>query len=455
VTTDISVVEPVCRWLRYGSRMSDLVFVAALAADLSRVHSAQRVVEVLFAAVQQRCGARGVVVRHAQRELVCGALRGEPRRTLELLDGAGSLAIDAAVDVALADALAAIVSSALRHVAVVERVATLSRRAHVEARELRRRILALENADDLVAASPSSRRLVHEILPAVARHDTTVLLRGETGTGKEVLARRIHALSRRHARAFVQVNCGAIPEALVESTLFGHERGAFTGAVSRQRGLFEQAHLGTLLLDEIGDLPLAAQVKLLRVLQSGQLERVGGDRGVAVDVRVIGATNRPLEQMVATRTFREDLYYRVNVFPIVIAPLRERPEDLDALVTAFVARGAQRLGQAPVTVPDSVRRKLRRHAWPGNVRELENVLERALVLGRGGQLRIPFALTTMPAPDAGVESLAAATRRSIERALTASEQRIYGPGGAAARLGLKPSTLQSKMAKLGITRAAT
>jgi formate hydrogenlyase transcriptional activator len=455
-----------------------LAFLADLAADLARAHSAQRVVEVLFAALADRAAAREVVLWYPTaegggREISCGArgvttvasaspmVGAASARVAPLLDDGGIIIIRAsanaeatALDDSLLRAIAAIVSSSVRHVEVLDRVAKLSRRAHVEARELRRRLVEIERSDEVVVASASTKRLLREVVPAVARHDTTVLLRGETGTGKEVLARRIHALSRRNNRAFVQINCGAIPEALIESTLFGHERGSFTGALARHVGVFERAHLGTLLLDEIGDLPPAAQVKLLRVLQGGALERVGGDRSVTVDVRVIAATNRALEAMVAAGTFREDLYYRISVFPIEIAPLRDRAEDIDALTTAFVARAARRMGIEPPAIPESVRRKLRRHTWPGNVRELENAIERALVLGAGSELRVSFPLAS--ASDArgavAIEPLAAVTKRTIERALTASDRRIYGAGGAAALLGLKPSTLQSKMEKLGITR---
>ncbi|MBX3190738.1 MAG: sigma 54-interacting transcriptional regulator [Labilithrix sp.] len=351
-------------------------------------------------------------------------------------------------------ALGALVYAAVEHVEVVHRVAQVSRRAHVAERDLRDRLAASAH-DDLVAASASMTTLVREVVPAVARHDTVVLLRGETGVGKEVVARRIHASSPRANRTFLQVNCGAIPEALVESALFGHERGAFTGAVGRHVGFFERAHLGTLFLDEIGDLPLASQVKLLRVLQTGEVERVGGERPVATRVRVIAATNRPLEEMVAAGRFREDLFYRVSVFPVVIPPLRQRPDDLDVLTTSIVARVATRMGRRPPHVPDVVRGKLRRHSWPGNVRELENVLERALVLSEGPELRVPFPLdpvNRIVAPEPGVVPLAEATRRAIARALEASRGRIYGPSGAAALLGLKPSTLQSKMAKLGLSR---
>lgn len=473
-----------------------LAFIADLAAALARAHSARRVVEVLYASVAERMDATDATVWYATRSAGAGqgsgsgsgsglgleahasqsgsrvvsCARSATRAGDEALDSVvrasfpeedGYISIRSrgrafVVEVDLLRAIAALVSTAMRHVEVLERVATLSRLAHGEARELRRKLLEHDRAGagDIIAASPSTKRVLDEIVPAVARHDVTVLLRGATGTGKEIVARRIHALSARSQRAFVQLNCGAIPEALVESTLFGHERGAFTGAVNRHIGVFERAHLGTLLLDEIGDLPLSAQVKLLRVLQAGEIERVGGTSNVKVNVRVIAATNRALERMVGLRTFREDLFYRISVFPIELAPLRERPEDIDALTTALVARGAARMGRRPPAVSDAVRRKLHRHSWPGNVRELENVIERALLLSPMDELRLPFALTALVDAQASaeVEPLHAATKRTIERALASAGGRIYGAAGAAALLGLKPSTLQSKMKKLGIER---
>jgi formate hydrogenlyase transcriptional activator len=312
----------------------------------------------------------------------------------------------------------------------------------------------------VIAASPAMRTILHEIVPLVARQDTTVLLRGETGTGKEVIARRIHALSPRAARPFLKVNCGALPEGLLESALFGHERGAFTGAAARRVGFFERANGGTLLLDEIAELPRPAQVKLLRALQEGEIERVGGEATLRVDVRVIAATHRPLEAMIKTGAFREDLYYRLQVFPIVIPPLRERPEDLEGLVRAIVEKLAARFGRSPPRLGRAMMARLAGHDWPGNVRELENVLERSMVVSTGDELRLvgsfggapAAARPVAPRPDREVEDYRAAMKRSIETALAACGGRIYGAGGAAAALGLKPTTLQSKMKKLGIVR---
>jgi formate hydrogenlyase transcriptional activator len=314
------------------------------------------------------------------------------------------------------------------------------------------------------------RALVHEVLPLLARESTTVLVRGETGTGKEVIARRIHALSRRAGRPFVAVNCGALPEGLLESALFGHERGAFTGAASRHVGLFERAHGGTLLLDEVGELPRAVQAKLLRALQEGEIERVGGAAPVRVDARVIAATHRPLESMVASGAFREDLFYRLNVFPIVLPPLRDRPEDLEDLVRVLLDKLATKLDRQPLRVSHDTMALLRAHAWPGNLRELENVLERAMLLSRGDEVTlldspggaratgppsVPASsdLAARPADaDGPVTSYGDAMRDHLERALRASGGKIYGEDGAAKALGLKPTTLQSKLRKLGIQR---
>ncbi len=350
-------------------------------------------------------------------------------------------------------AIDAVIAAALRHAEITERVAQVSRRAHGEARELRGQLAESLVADEVVVASPSMVRLYREELPSIARHDAPVLVRGETGTGKELVAARIHALSRRAGRPFVDVDCAAIPEALVESTLFGHERGAFTGAVERRVGVFERADRGTLFLDEIGELPLAAQAKLLRVVETGRLHRVGGESAIRVDVRIVAATHRDLVEMVAKGTFRADLFYRLGVVFVDLPPLRERPEDLDALTDAFVARTARRFGRPVPAISTSARAALHRHAWPGNVRELRNVVERALASSSGESFEIAFEAGLLAMPRTSeVPSLAASMRDVIERALAASGGRIYGPRGAAKILGLKPTTLQSKMLKLGIRR---
>ena len=290
----------------------------------------------------------------------------------------------------------------------------------------------------------------------VAPTDATVLLQGETGTGKELLARAIHQRSARCDRAFVTVNCAAIPAALLESELFGHERGAFTGALAQKRGRFELAHQGTLFLDEVGELPLELQPKLLQVLQEQAFERVGGMRTIGVNVRLVAATNRDLAQMVAAGTFRSDLYYRLNVFPIHVPPLRERPEDIPLLVRHFTHQYARRLHKPTPTIPAEALAALVRYPWPGNVRELQNVVERAVILSHDGVLRpvLPeWPRSGEPSPRKG-RMLEDVQREYILHMLRDTRWVIGGPYGAAARLGLKRTTLLSKMARLGIARQA-
>jgi transcriptional regulator with GAF, ATPase, and Fis domain len=351
------------------------------------------------------------------------------------------------------DVLGRIVETAARHLEVVQRVANLSRRAHVESRELRADLERLEPATQMVARSPPMRDAVARA-HLVAAHPTTVLITGESGSGKEVLAREIHRRSPRSHRPMMQLNCGAIPDNLVESELFGHERGAFTGADRAHVGVFERAHRGTLLLDEIGELPLQAQVKLLRVLQGHRLRRVGGTAEIDVDVRLIAATNRPLAAMVANGSFREDLYYRLDVFAIRVPSLRERRGDLAPLVTALVGQLAERLDIRPPPVTRTILSKLDSHDWPGNVRELMNVLETALILGGGQSLELPeeLARRSLRKTVDSRPKFETAVRDAIEESLRATHGKIYGTDGAASRLGLKPGTLQSKMRKLGIRR---
>jgi transcriptional regulator with GAF, ATPase, and Fis domain len=345
-------------------------------------------------------------------------------------------------------AVARVLSAALRQIRTLARVAEISRSVHHRSRELDGQVRELTKSRSIVAVSPAMRRIFDEVVPLVARQDTRVLILGETGTGKEVVARRIHELSLRWRRPFVRINCAAIPAGLVESTLFGHERGSFTGATRRQIGVFERAAGGTLLLDEVGELPVASQAKLLRVLESGEIERIGGDRTLAVDVRVIAATHRDLDAMVRERSFRDDLLHRLAVFPICIPPLRERPDDVVALARHLVEDIARRFGRAAPHLDRRSLQALRRYRWPGNVRELENVVERSMILQEGEA----FALH-LPEPSrspASVGTFSDAARRSIEAALSAAAGRVYGRGGAAELLGLKPTTLMSKMAKLGV-----
>jgi transcriptional regulator with GAF, ATPase, and Fis domain len=324
--------------------------------------------------------------------------------------------------------------------------------------------LGRHDISDSIVGAETGLRAVMEQVERVARSDVPVLILGETGSGKEVVARAIHSRSRRSPGPFLRINCGAIPPELVDSELFGHERGSFTGAVGERKGWFERADGGTLFLDECGELPLAAQVRLLRILQDGSFQRVGGERQLHVDVRIVGATHRDLQAMAAAGLFREDLWYRLAVFPIRLPPLRERGEDIAALAAHFARRAAQRLGSPPLLpTPEDVR-LLTAYPWPGNVRELAAVMERAAILGDGRRLEVAQALGTavMPlqppaaaasplatGPDE-VATLDAAMARHIEAALARCRGRIEGPDGAARQLGINPHTLRARMRKLGI-----
>jgi len=346
-----------------------------------------------------------------------------------------------------------------------------------------------QDISDTVVGEASGLSSVMERVEQVAPTDAPVLILGETGSGKEVIARAIHARSRRAAGPVVRVNCGAIPAQLIDSELFGHERGSFTGAVATRKGWFERADGGTLFLDEIGELPLEAQVRLLRVLQDGSLERVGGHQAIVVDVRIVAATHRNLETMVAEGRFREDLWYRISIFPIRLPALRERPQDIPALAGHFARRAGLRLGGTALTPSEHDLELLANYAWPGNVRELIAVIERAAILGNGRRLevakalgttalessrppRIPIAISphafhasddlpahvpARPEPSEvvtttsnGVAPLDAAMVSHIERALSATHGRIEGPFGAARVLGVNPHTLRARMRKLGI-----
>jgi len=304
---------------------------------------------------------------------------------------------------------------------------------------------------DIVGDSASLHHVLDQV-EVVAPTDATVLLLGETGTGKELIARAIHDASGRSERPFIKVNCAAIPAGLLETELFGHERGAFTGAVAQRIGRFELAEGGTLFLDEVGEIPLELQPKLLRVLQEHEFERLGGTRTIPVDVRVIAATNRDLADMIATRCFREDLYYRLNVFPIAIPALRERPEDIDALVDHFVGQFARQMNRRIDVIPSEARDALRRHPWPGNVRELQNVIQRAVILSRNYRLSLtPFgAEASLRLVRSDAETLAGVNRAVIARALEDTGWVVGGPRGAAARLGLKRTTLQSMIKRFGL-----
>jgi formate hydrogenlyase transcriptional activator len=312
------------------------------------------------------------------------------------------------------------------------------------------------NFAEIIGESTALRRVLKEV-ETVAPTDSTVLIRGETGTGKELIARALHDLSPRRARTLVKLNCAAIPTGLLESELFGHEKGAFTGAIAQKIGRFELANQGTLFLDEVGDIPPELQPKLLRVLQEHVFERLGSTRTIRADVRLVAATNRDLSQMVADGKFRDDLYYRLNVFPVNLPPLRERRDDIPHLVRHFVQRFARRIRRPIETIPAETMAALVRYPWPGNIRELENLIERAVILSPGSTLHVSPAdlkpaasLTGMPSGDA--TTLADNERTHILSALRETNWVVSGPGGAATRLGLKRSNLQWKMKKLGIFR---
>ena len=342
-----------------------------------------------------------------------------------------------------------------------------------------------DDARDVIVGSESGLRAVMERVQIVAPSDMPVLILGETGTGKEVVARAIHGGSPRHAKPFVRVNCGAIPTELIDSQLFGHERGSFTGASDQRKGWFERADGGTLFLDEIGELPLAAQVRLLRVLQEHQIERVGGQENIHVDVRIVAATHRDLSAMVHRRTFREDLWYRVNMFPILLPGLRERVEDIPSLARHFARRAANRFGLLYVEPTPSDYKQLMDYRWPGNIRELQAVIDRAVILGGGVHFDVTKSLgnafaqpsfqshesdeptfyevipeskvassapleSRMIADDGPVDYLDAAIVRHIERALAATGGQIEGVRGVAKMLGVNPHTLRAKMRKLKI-----
>ncbi|HWR15700.1 MAG TPA: sigma 54-interacting transcriptional regulator [Terriglobales bacterium] len=312
------------------------------------------------------------------------------------------------------------------------------------------------NFEDIVGKSAALQRVLEQIA-IVAPTDSTVLLHGETGTGKELIARAIHSLSPRRDRTFVRLNCAAIPSGLVESELFGHEKGAFTGALMQKRGRFELADHGTLFLDEIGDINLELQPKLLRALQEQEFERLGSTRTIHVDVRLIAATHRDLLEMIANGQFREDLFYRLNVFPVEIPPLRERREDIPLLVHYFVARLSARMRKRIKSIPKQAMDALVSAPWPGNIRELENLMERAVILTQGEELVVPVRELKRSSA-ANVSSYTGATfydaeRHAIIEALKATSGRVSGPDGAAERLGLKRTTLQNKMRRLKITRS--
>jgi formate hydrogenlyase transcriptional activator len=372
-------------------------------------------------------------------------------------------------DIELVQQVAAQIAIAVENALAFKEIDALKDKLAEEKLYLEEEIRSAFNFEEIVGESPAIRRALAQV-ELVAPAGTTVLILGETGTGKEVIARAVHNLSPRKERTFVKVNCAAIPSGLLEAELFGHERGAFTGAISQKIGRFELADRGTLFLDEIGDIPLELQPKLLRVLQEQEFERLGSNRTQRVDVRVVAATNQDLSRLVADREFRSDLYYRLNVFPIQIPPLRDRREDVPLLVRYFVQNFSRRLNKTVEYVPADAMDALVNYGWPGNIRELENLIERAVLLSPGRELRVPLSelksatlssngnvsadlALFSPSPSSiPIATLEEAERQHILRALRQTEWRIAGPKGAAAILGMKRTTLQARMRKLGIRR---
>ena len=354
------------------------------------------------------------------------------------------------------EAVARPIAGAVAHALAFEEIARLKTLVENENVALREDLDAAALFGDVVGSSQAIRRVLAQV-EKVAPTDSTVLVTGETGTGKELVARAIHRGSSRRERALVKVNCAALPPPLIASELFGHERGAFTGAVQRRLGRFELAAGGSIFLDEVAELPLETQSSLLRVLQEGEFERVGGGQTLRTNARVIAATNRDLTLETASGRFRRDLFYRLNVFPIEVPPLRQRREDIPVLVEYFASQHGARLGKGIRGVDRASLDRLVAYAWPGNIRELENVVERAMILAEGATLVVEASLLgrqeTVPSGPALVKTLREAERDAVEAALVASGGQISGEGGAAALLGVPPSTLGSRIARLGLDKA--
>jgi formate hydrogenlyase transcriptional activator len=353
-------------------------------------------------------------------------------------------------DLILLSQIASQVALALDNAMAYQRVSQQKERLSEEKQYLQDEIRTEYNFEEIVGQSREIRRVLKQV-ETVAPTDSTVLILGETGTGKELLARAVHDLSPRRTKTFVRVNCASIPAGLLESELFGHEKGAFTGAIAQRLGRLELANQGTLFLDEVGDIPLDIQAKLLRALQEKEFERLGSSRTLSSDARIVAATNRDLKKMVKAGEFRRDLYYRLNVFPVSVPPLRERREDIPLLVQYFLSKYAKRMKKNVDSVPAEAMQALVNYSWPGNIRELEHLIERAVILSPGGTLRIPPFEIEEPA-EGSASSLEQVEREHILRVLRRAGGKIAGPGGAAEQLGMNRTTLNSRMQKLGVTR---
>jgi formate hydrogenlyase transcriptional activator len=415
------------------------------------------------------------ILRSEGLQVICCIPLSNRGRTFGTLNLASRrIDVFAPADVELVQQVAAQIAIAVENALAFKQIDALKTKLAEEKLYLEEEIRSAFNFEEIVGESTAIRKVLAQV-ELVAPAGSTVLILGETGTGKEVIARAVHNLSSRKERTFVKINCAAIPSGLLEAELFGYERGAFTGAINQKLGRFELADHGTLFLDEIGDIPLELQPKLLRVLQEQEFERLGSNRTQTVDVRVVAATNRDLARLVADREFRSDLYYRLNVFPIQIPPLRERREDVPLLVRYFVQNFSRRLNKTVEYVPAEAMDALVNYSWPGNIRELENLVERAVLLSPGKELRVPLSelkQAALPVGDAAsdgsgftlqipgsgsatstpVATLEEAERQHILRALRQTEWRIAGSKGAAAMLGMKRTTLQARMRKLNIRR---
>jgi len=343
-------------------------------------------------------------------------------------------------------------------ITAVEEINQLKERIEAENIYLQEEIKHNSNFEEILGQSPKLKKVFHQV-EQVAPTDTTVLLLGETGTGKELFARSLHNLSQRKERPLVKVNCTALPINLIESELFGHEKGSFTGAISQRIGRFELADGGTIFLDEIGELSLDLQVKLLRVVQEGEFERLGGSTTISVDVRIIAATHRDLKAMVKNEDFREDLFYRLNVFPITLPPLRDRGKDIAIIVQSFVERFSLKMGKTFETIPQKVMDELIQYSWPGNVRELENIIERAVILSNNNVLKLQDKLVSNSesneADNSNLKTYSDMEREYIIKVLEHTQWRVSGELGAATILEMHPNTLRSRMSKLGIRRSTS